>query len=373
MGLPPGRDPKRVEGINSDETPRLAQKAGELAAWVDYLLDPWSNDGPRVYRPTSRNADRNEFESPYRLPPPDRDVPYEDPDEYQTVSVIEQWAPDPGVFFRPVQAVCSVTSEAMSDTFNRLRKGCLTFYDEEVGKMPYDEEVDAGKIQTHKPAPELQYNEENPSRIDWVGMRKSWLANEDVVAHEYEFDFLNYQTFTENAIFTIAEHLVRYRAIMHQAGEDMLALMEKMVDLCPRPGPEPAPPLNLKSIIVTGLVAAATTVVTGGVGTTFGVVLGTAAIEMLGEAAKTAEPAELVLDDKQFLRDVAKQYIEGIEKIEREVAEAVEKLGTNLNERLTVLRDQREYQTIPDYGRTTREVPKFPEFLQEFVAHEKKK
>lgn len=367
MGLPPGRDPIRVDGINADETPRLAEKAGELAAWLDYLMDPWSNDGPRIYRPTARNADRKEFESPERMPPPDRDAPYEDPKEYQTVSVLEQWSPDPDVFFRPVQAICSITSEAMTPTFNRLRTGCLTFYDDAVGTMPETEREDTAKSQSHRAPPPIQYNEENPARINWVGMRKSWVAVEDVSAHEFEFDFLNYQTITENAIFTIAEHLVRYKAIMHKAGEDMLALMDAMAELCPRPTPEGGASFNLMSIVVTGLVAAATTVATGGAGTTFGVVLGGAAIEMLGEAVKTAERSgasakELKLDNKEFLRDVAKQYIEEIEKIEREVAEAVQGLATNLNERLTVLRQQREYRTIPETS-VTGEVPRFPAYL----------
>jgi hypothetical protein len=368
MGLPPGHGPKRVEGINPSETPRLAEKAGELAAWLDYLLNPWSNDGPRIYRPTAKNADRNEFESPYRLPPPDRDAPYEDPEEFQTVSVIEQWAPDRDVFFRPVQAVCSVTSEAMSETFNRLRMGCLTFYDEGVGTMPDNELDDTDKGQKHRPGPEIQYNEENPARINWVGMRKSWVAVEDVSAHEYEYDFLNYQTITENAIFTIAEHLVRYRAIMHKAGEDLLALMDAMVELCPRPTPEGGVSLNLMSIVVTGLVAAATTVVTGGAGTTFGVVLGATAIEMLGEAVKTAERSGesakvLKLDNQEFLRDVVKQYLEETEKIEREVADAVQKLAANLNERLSVLRQQREYPILPTSNQVTGEVPRFPQYL----------
>lgn len=370
MGLPPGRDPIPVEGIDSESNPRLAKKAAELAAWVDYLLDPWSNDGPRIYRPTSKNPDRNEFESPNRLPPPDRDAPYEDPEEYQTVSVIEEYAPDPDVFFRPVQAVSGVTNEAMTPAFNTLRTGCLTHADENVGKMPESERDDTEKDQEHLPAPELQYNEENPSRLNWVGMRKSWVAAEDVCAHEYEYDFLNYQTITENAVFTIAEHLVRYRAIMHQAGEDMLALMDTMVGLCERPAPDQGS-LNLPSIIVTGLVAAATTVATGGVGTTFGVVLGATAIEVIGEAVKTAEPAEqteLKLDNKEFLRDVAEQYIAAIEKIEREVADAVQKLGANLKERVNLLRQEYKHQTIPDEGRTTTEVPKFPAYLAEMRA-----
>src|SRR5262245_13667849 len=50
MGLPPGRDAVSVPGFDSSVNPKLTKAAGEVAAWVDYLLHPKSNNGPRVYR-----------------------------------------------------------------------------------------------------------------------------------------------------------------------------------------------------------------------------------------------------------------------------------------------------------------------------------
>lgn len=110
MGLPPGREAVPVPGIDSAVNPKRAKASGELAAWVEYLLHPESNDGPRIYRPLhpETGPDATDFESPRRLPPADRDSPYENPDEYETVSVFEDFAADPSVFFKAAQAVSGI-------------------------------------------------------------------------------------------------------------------------------------------------------------------------------------------------------------------------------------------------------------------------
>lgn len=121
-------------------------------------------------------------------------------------------------------------------------------------------------------------------------MRTGWTSPEAAAAHVYEEDFLDFQVYTENCFYDVAEHLVRYRAILHKAGEDIHELMNAMVEMCPKPAPPGEGDFNLMSMLVTGIVAATTTVISGGA--TAGVVMGIAVAEMVGDAAKTAKHEE---------------------------------------------------------------------------------
>ncbi len=364
MALPPGCGPIPVDGISPEINPRMARAAGESNAWIDYLLHPESHDGPRIYRPRPGTSGQ-EFESVLRIPLSMPDVPYENPDKYETVSVLEEFAGDTARFFRSAQAVCGIRTAIIEPVFIKLVDGFLTWSRDGEPPTPAAEANDPGKRQEPAPAPDMKYRDVTDTRINWVNMRKSWVAPEDLWAHAYERDFLNYQMRTENCLYAVAEHLIRYRAILDKAGDDILALMEALTELCPRPAPNPAGSPDLMSIVVTGIVAVATTVITGGASApTAAVLFGAAVTEMVGEAVKTAgggAKKELVLDDADFLRDVAKDYLRSVEQIEREVADALAELRDSLGRRLDQIRQSREYRPY-DEGEITGGVPFFDDY-----------
>lgn len=365
MALPPGCAPIPVDGISSETNPRLAEAAGELNAWIEYLLHPESNDGPRIYRPLrSPYPSEKETEVPNRMPPATHDAPYEDPREYETLSVLEEFAGDTAQFFRSAQAVSGISTATIEAVYVKLADGFLTWSQKGERRMTVAEATDSGKPQMPWPVPDMKYRDVTATRINWVGMRKSWVAKEDVWAHEYEGDFLDYQMRTENCVYAVAEHIVRYRAVLHKAGEDILALMEALTRLCPRPPQDAVGSVNLMSVAVTGVVAVATTVITGGASGVTAAVLLSTAVEMVGEAVKTAERTkkkELVLDNAYHLRDAAKQYLTSVEQIEREVADALMELGDSLRRRLDQIRDAREYLPYGN-GEITDKVPFYDDY-----------
>lgn len=373
MALPPGREAKPVATIDPRLNPRMAKAAGELNAWIDYLLHPETHDGPRIYRPLHPESgpDATDFESPRRMPPADRDAPYEDPREYRTVSVFEEFAGDTAQFFKAAEAVCGIDTTVMEPVYIKLTEGCLTWHHEGERNMPREEATDSGKTDVPSTPPDdVTYKELTDTRINWVGMRKSWVAREDVAANAYEADFLDYQLLTENCVYTVAEHIVKYRAILHKAGDDIATLMEALTALCPKPAPEGQGSFNMLSILVTGLVAVGTTVITAGSGgVTASVLLGVAFMEMVGEGVKTAErkPPEktLTLDNAYYLRDVARQYLREAEQIEREAATAIQDLYRSLQSELARLREARRYVALPDTGEVTDAVPVFDDYLRQ--------
>ena len=370
MALPPGREPIPVQGITADSNPRLAEVSGELAAWIDYLLHPESHDGPRIYRPTAAQGS----ESGADVELPWSDVTFEDEGRFTTISVLEDYAYDTNVFFTAAQSVSGVRSDVMGPAFDKLTQGVLTWDKDGRAHAPAEKEGDdAGMGEEERPPPATKYAELFAVRANWMQIRKTWTAPEENLAHQYESDFLDFQLYTENSTYVVAEHLVRYRAIMHKAGEDILALMEALVTLCPRASTAPgatvpgATTLDVFSIVVTGLVVAATTVLTAGSGgVTMAVVLGSAAIEMAGETAKTAEEKKtpqqrLLLEDKMYLRDVVRQYLDGVNKIERDVAEAILDLRDNLRRELDGLRQGRQYP-VNGVGPETGAVPQIDDY-----------
>ncbi|MFI7677080.1 hypothetical protein [Actinophytocola sp. NPDC049390] len=360
MALPPGCEPIPVDGIRAEINPRMAEVAAELNAWIQYLLQPESNDGPRIYRQRgATGSPPSDLEMAYRVPRLDDQA-----NIYDTVSVLEDFAGDPGCFFRPAQAVCGIDTEVIEETFVKLVDGVLTWHREGAPSMPRTETTETKKDQEPWPVPDMKYMDVTDTRINWLVMRKSWVAREDLWAHEYERDFLDYQMRTENCLYAVAEHLVRYRAIMHKAGEDVVTLMEGLIRLCPRPAPADVQiSADVKSIVVTGIVAAAATVLTAGAGgVTAAVLLGATAVEMAGEAVKTASAKkDLVVGNKDYLRDVVREYLKNVEQIEREVAEALTDLGDSLRRRLDQIRQVREYKS---YGESplTDKVPFFDDY-----------
>src|SRR3712207_6646594 len=105
MALPPGYQAKPVDGVNATTDPELARAAGELNAWLDYLFHPERHDGPRIYR--GHGVDRSghpieDSEMPRRMENLDEDR------QYTTVSILDGYLADPGVFFRSAQAVSGI-------------------------------------------------------------------------------------------------------------------------------------------------------------------------------------------------------------------------------------------------------------------------
>ncbi|HEV8555654.1 MAG TPA: hypothetical protein VGR06_04555 [Actinophytocola sp.] len=360
MGLPPGRGPIPVSGIDASNDPELAKAAGELNAWIDYLLHPELNDGPRIYRYVHpKYPDEPEMgELPYRNPWLD-----DRPQEYETRSVLENYAADIGAFFRPAQAVSGISESLIERTYSQLSQGCFTWNKQESNDAP------AGGDQRR--VLDVHYPELHPARNNWMQMRKSWISRQDNAAHEFEGDFIKFQVFTENCFYVVAEHLVRYRAIFKKAGEDIARLMFGLTDKFATFNPFPeggGVGFNFLSIVVTGLVAAATAVITEGTGVTAGVLLGSAVADMLGEAVKTAnstgpDSTQYQLESREHLRDVAKQYLDAVEKIESDVSWAINQLFASLRVEVDKLRTERMYEAVPGTGTNATSVPRYRDYL----------
>lgn len=374
MALPPGKQPVSVPGIDPATNPKMAEAAGELAAWIEYLLHPSSNDGPRIYRPknpTRAEESVGDVESPHRMPPGDPNIPFEDPREYETVSVFEEFAGDTSVFFKAAQSCCGVRTATIEATFDKLAKGCISWADPSDARVtPPSDAGEQEKTEGERKSqpPDRKYPERHPARVNWASeMRKSWTAPESVKATEYERDFLDFQWSTEIIIYVVAEHLMRYRAILHKVGEDIYELMKAMVEMCPKPAPPGEGTFNWPSVIVTGVVAIAATVISGGATTTVAAVFGTAVVEMVGEAVKTAEQKgakkDLLLENHHYLRDTAKQYLDAVNKIEREAADAIIELHSSLRSEMDRLRQERQYELMTNSGKVSDTAPNFRDYL----------
>lgn len=328
MGLPPGMSAVPVAGIDAGADPELAKAAGEFNAWLQYLSNPQTNDGPRVYRsrfetdPEARDA---EF--------PARNQDLNSQSEYVTVPVLERYAHDLGAFLRPVQAIAGVTEAELNKAYDKLVAGFFTMAG--LGEGRAKGRVDA------------QYKEMHPARDNWMQMRSGWSAPEANAAHEYEGDFITFHVYLENGFYAIAGHLAKYRAIFQKAGEDVTALINALTEKFARKHPYSGSDFSIDflSVVVTGLVAAATIVISGGAAApvAFSIVV----TEVLGEAIKTAEGKDkpkVLLENHYHLADIAAQYLDGVNRIEHEVAAAIRQVTDNLRHDLERLHSAREYQ-----------------------------
>jgi hypothetical protein len=358
MVLPPGRSGIPVSGIDDSSDPELARAAGELNAWIDYLLHPETNDGPRIYRdkvPRLGKVEREEMELPRRQG-------FAHPEMLETLSVLRDYASDTDAFFRPARAVSGVNEQNMEQTYDKLCQGFFTW----DNKGPRS----AGENRA-KDSIVAQYQEMNVARDNWMQMRNGsgWIAPENQVAHEFENDFINFQLYTENCFYVIAEHLVRYRAIFEKSSQDikdlMFGLTDKFAAFDPFGGGGGLS-FDFVSIVVTGIVAATTTVITGGAAAGIGVVALATAVEAVGEAAKTAESSgknEFRLESPKHLRDVARQYLDAVNKIEQDAAAAIHRLVESLRTEVVKLRTGRIFEAIPGTGRVVETPPHFPAYL----------
>lgn len=354
MALPPGRAPMAVPGISPSYEPELYDAAGELNAWINYLLNPASNDGPRIYRPrgvTGRSP--SDLEMPGRV-----DSLEAQGNIYDTVSVLDAYAGDPDVFFRPAQAVSGLLEPTIEATYNKVATGCLTWT--KVGVPEPPDVSDDKNVPKPERVEDVEYPEMHPARFTWMNMRFSagWISPENLAAGEYESDFIRFQVLTENCAYEVAKHLVRYRAIFLKAGEDMAKLMTALTEKFANPPVEGAGggvDFDLKSILITGIATALTTVLGGGAAAP--VVLASAAVDTLGEAAKSARQVTRGVHVHPYFHDTAKQYLDGVNRIEREVADAIRELADNMRTELDRLRDKRRYELYEDRGGVQMQVP----------------
>lgn len=360
MVLPPGRDPIPVSGINKDTDPDLWTAAGELNTWIDYLLHPESHDGPRIYRLRDMPG---EFEVARRDPFYDGAAA-----DYETVSVLERYAGDIDAFFRPAKAVSGISAPLIEQTYNKLTQGFFTW--EGRGPGPAGQPTPKKDEDEERKKSIARYQELNAAQGNWSQMRNGsdWQGREANAAHDFEGAFINFQLYTENCFYVVAEHLVRYRAIFQKAGEDITKLMSALTDKFATFDPRPTGggvSVDILSIVVTGLVAATTTVITGGAGAATAIVAFATAVEMIGEAVKTAEPnAETTyrLESREHLRDVAQQYLDAVNGIARDVEVAVKQLYENLRTEVDSFRAARTYK-LPYTGENATSVPRYRDFL----------
>ncbi len=363
MVLPPGHAPIAVPGIGPTSEPELYDAAAELNAWINYLLDPASNDGPRIYRPKGA-AGRNpsDLEMPSRVDSLDAQ-----PHIYDTVSVLDSYAGDVGAFFRPAQAVSGVLEPTVEATYNKLATGCLTWSKEDVPRAPKAADPSGGAVgAAPEPVTDVDYPELHPARLNWMNMRYAagWVGTEVLAASEYERAFIKFQVLTENCVYEVAKHLVRYRAIFMKASQDMAKLMTALTEKFANPpiqGAGGGVDFDLKSILISGIATALTTVLGGGV--TRAIALGSAAVDALAEAAKSASPRTRQVHVHPYFHDTVKQYIDGVNGIEREVADAVTELCDNMRVEVDRLRDRRRYALWSGGDADQERVPRIGTYL----------
>jgi hypothetical protein len=359
MSLPPGAAPIPVAGITEPADPELAKAASELNAWITYLMDPNSNDGPRIYRDRSLSATgESDSEFSKRVEPLDSDA------QYEAVSVLRDFAGDLDQFFRPVQAIAGVKESTIESTYLKLTEGCFTYTDK-------NRKADSTGERNGEPVTDVRYPELHPARMNWMQMRKSWYGKEDTGAHEFENDYIAYSVYTENLLYLVATSLVRYRAIFKKAGEDMTKLMNALMERFGRRDVYdtggPGLTFDWKSIAVTAIVTVVGTVITGGAAAP--VMIGLATSEIIGEAVKTGQAGggkqkHLELGNADALGDIAKKYLEEAKKIENEVAEAITELYSQMRNELEDMREKREYQAKPTDSGTSMWVPHYKDYIE---------
>jgi hypothetical protein len=326
-----------VSGISPEYERELYDAAGALNAWIWYLLRPDMNDGPRIYRQLAAQGPQpDDLEEAHRVTSLDAQDHLLD-----TVSVLEEFAGDPDVFVRPAQAVSGVLYPIMDGTYDKLTTGVFTWEDPEYGSA--SGESDGSMDEYARPITDVPYPEMHPARLKWMQMRlgSGWFAPENHDAFNYEEKFVAYAVYTENSIYVIAEHLARYRAIYVKAGKDIAALMRRLTEKFANP---PAGrggigvTLDFKSILITAVVAAATSVIGGAAKA---VALAEAAVSALGDAANNGTATTRSIDTHARLRDTAREYLDGVHRIERETTDAIADLTDSLRSQLADLGDRR--------------------------------
>lgn len=162
--------------------------------------------------------------------------------------------------------------------------------------------------------------------------------------------------------------MVRYCAIFDKAAQDIATITNYLTERFPNPkDPNAGVQLDPLSIIVTGLIVIATTVITEGAGTSMGITLAAAVTEMLGEGVKTAKtkPPEnnLKLGYHDTVIQTVHEYFDRVAQIERDVANAVNQLYDSLRTEVDKLRQGRTHEKSPGIGPRPERPPRFPDYL----------
>lgn len=323
MSLPPGYSAMPVAGIDATNDPELAKAAAEVNAWVQYLLHPETHDGPRmIVNPGAYGEDgyNGRLVEDVIAESPNADDPTElDGNSAGEVRpILDEHKGDPGVFFRVAKAISGVKASTMEPAYNALARGTLTW------------SGDRQPPEGHLPASDaLRYAELHPARGDWREMRKTWDCQESWAADEYENDFIGYQVRIENAMHLVAEYLAKYRAAFAQASKDLAQLMTRFTEICGAhdftgPPAGSTKDVDWSTVAISSVVGAAVTVLTGGTAAAVGIALiGDVVVATLTAAEKGGQQTPRKLADSHFLCDVANDFLEEADRIERELAEAI--------------------------------------------------
>jgi hypothetical protein len=367
MVLPPGRQPIPWPGINATTDPVLAKAAAELNAWVDYLAHPETNGGPRIYRPVPGRELTPDMGTRHDIPSP-RAVDTDADPNYHVVSALEGYATDPSELFKAAEAVSGVSEAAINEAYAALTQGCFTF-------PPADHSPSAPPPGEGPSIPDRDgdlYGELSQIRVDWVTMRLSIVSTEGIHAQLFEDALISFQVYVENGYLRVAEHLVKYRAIFQQAGEDMAKLMDALTQRFASYGQGKGLEIDLRSFLLTGLVEVACAVITGGASSAFRVMtIAEVATQMVGDAGKTAkdkgqEPKNPI-DDHPLIVDTVKQYLEAMAAIERNTASAISDLSLHLHTKLVELEQRRLYPNQLTHTNSTM-APQFLDYAEGWRA-----
>jgi hypothetical protein len=360
--LPPGHGPIPVAGIDAATDPEMAKAAGELNAWVDYLSNPTTNNGPRLYRPT---VEKNISNQTLVDMPAAKPLDLENDPNYRVVSALDGFATMPDEFFVSAKAIAGIKESELSKAYDALTKGTFTF------PPPADHVSGASTKDGTPPAPVRAsdlYDELGQIRIDWLSMRSGWTSNENLDAQLFEDHVITFQVFVENAFLRIAEALVKYRMIFKEAGKAMATQMDGLTQRFTTYQQSANLNIDWKAIILTGITELVCAVITDGASAVFEVkTLATAGAQMLGEGGKSttvdAPKDDNPIDEHPFLKDTVIQYVANMGKIEKDAASAINDLWMDLNSRLSQLEQGRRY-TNKDTNVSSNSAPQFMDYAK---------
>ncbi|MBP2320448.1 hypothetical protein JOF56_000833 [Kibdelosporangium banguiense] len=359
MTLPPGRQPIPAPGINAATDPELAESAAELNAWVDYLSHPETNNGPRIYRPVKATnvSGQTLVDVPVAHP-----YDMENDPDYRVVSALDGFATVSDELFRAAQGVSGVNEVMINEAYAALTQGCFTFpppAGHSAAPAPTDRGPSSGPVRDPG-----MYAELSQVRTDWMAMRHDWVGWEFLDAQLFEDDLIRFQVYLENGFLRVAEALVKYRAIHQQAGKDIAKQMDGVTERFSKYQQSADFSIDLKSLILTGIVEVGCAILSGGLSAAFKVKsLGEAAIQVIGDGGKTAKYEDHQIDDNPLIFDTVKQYVAAVNQIESRAARAIKELWLDLHTRLAELENGRRYTNL-NTGVSSDSAPQFMDYAK---------
>ena len=196
-------------------------------------------------------------------------------------------------------------------------------------------------------------------------MRHDWTGWEFQDAQLYEDDLIRFQVYVENGFLRVAEALVKYRAIHQQAGKDIARQMdgvtERFTEYQQSAG---GLSIDLKSLILTGIVEIGCAILTDGLSEAFEVEsLAAASTQVIGDGAKTAQYQEHEIGDNPLIFDTVRQYVAAVNQIEAEAARAIGDLALDVHSRLGELENGRRYTNL-NTGASSNSAPQFLDYAK---------